>query len=66
MPKVSNRSTAHKSRRRTSSSSIYQVRNWAAYGQSLKQRGNVTVWFSPEAVSARITPVMVTMVPMRK
>ena len=52
MPKVSNRSTAHKSRRRTSSSSIYHVRNWAAYGQSLKQRGNVTVWFSPEAVSA--------------
>jgi hypothetical protein len=52
MPKVSNRSTASKARRSKSSSSIYRVRNWAAYDQALKQRGSVTLWFSPEAVQA--------------
>jgi len=52
MPKVSNRSTASKARRSKSSSSIYRVRNWASYDQALKQRGSVTLWFSPEAVQA--------------
>ena len=50
MPKVSNRSSAIKSRRGKGSSSMYRVRNWAAYDQALKQRGSVTLWFSTEAV----------------
>ena len=49
MPKVSNRSTARKTRRAQRSPSVYRVRNWAAYDQALKQRGSVTLWFSPEA-----------------
>ena len=54
MIKISNRSTARKARRgkQSSSTSMYRVRNWAAYAQALKQRGQVTVWFSPEAVQA--------------
>lgn len=52
MPKVSNQSTARKARRGKGASSIYRVRNWAAYDQALKQRGNVTVWFSTDAVAA--------------
>ena len=50
MPKVLNRSTASKARVGKPSSSIYRVRNWAAYDQALKQRGSVTLWFSTEAV----------------
>ena len=45
MPKVSHRSTARKARRGKQSSSVYRVRNWAAYAQALKQRGQVTVWY---------------------
>jgi len=52
MPKVSNWSTARKARRSKRSSSVYRVRNWAAYDQALKQRGDVTVWFSTDAVEA--------------
>ena len=52
MPKVSKRSAARKARRSKRSSSVYRVRNWAAYDEALKQRGHVTVWFSPEAVQA--------------
>ena len=52
MPKISNRSTARKARRTKRSSSIYRVRNWAAYDQALKQRGSVTLWFSTDAVQA--------------
>ena len=65
IPKVSHWSTARKARRGKQSSSMYRVRieyvscahmyrvrNWAAYAQALKQRGQVTVWFSPEAVQA--------------
>lgn len=28
----------------------YRVRNWSTYNQSLVNRGNVTVWFAPEAL----------------
>jgi hypothetical protein len=52
MPKVSNRSTVRKARRSKRSSSIYRVRNWSAYDAALKQRGHVTMWFSPAAVQA--------------
>jgi hypothetical protein len=51
MPKVSHRSTADKTPRKKTTS-IYRVRNGAAYGQALKQRGNVTLWFSTDAVQA--------------
>jgi hypothetical protein len=29
----------------------YQVRNWKDYNQSLKKRGEITFWFSPEVTS---------------
>ena len=29
-----------------------QVTNWPAYDASLRQRGNLTVWFTDEAVAA--------------
>ena len=52
MPKVSHRSTRDKARRSKQSSSVYRVGNGSAYDQSLKQRGSVTVWFSPDAIQA--------------
>ena len=52
MPKVSHRSTRDKARRSKQSSSVYRVGNGSAYDQALKQRGSVTVWFSPDAVQA--------------
>ena len=52
MVKMAHRSTARKARRTQRSSSIYRVRNWAVYDQALKQRGNVTLWFSTDAVQA--------------
>ena len=30
----------------------HRVRNWAEYDQALVQRGDLTIWFTPEAVSA--------------
>jgi hypothetical protein len=30
----------------------YRVTNWASYDRSLVRRGDVTLWFSPEAVDA--------------
>ena len=30
----------------------YRVANWPAYNQALVRRGDVTVWFAPEAVAA--------------
>ena len=32
--------------------SKYRVKNWASYDRALVQRGNVTVWLSPEAIAA--------------
>ena len=29
---------------------LYRVRNWRIYNQSLIDRGNITVWFAPEAI----------------
>jgi len=28
----------------------YRIRNWSEYNASLKQRGSLTIWVSPEAV----------------
>ncbi len=33
-----------------SSKTLYRVRNWRAYNQALVDRGNITVWFAPEAI----------------
>jgi hypothetical protein len=30
----------------------YRVTNWASYDRSLVRRGNVTLWFAPEAIGA--------------
>jgi hypothetical protein len=30
----------------------YRVRNWAVYEQSLRRRGEVTVWFDADAVDS--------------
>ena len=30
----------------------YHVRNWASYEQALVQRGDVTVWLSPDAIAS--------------
>ena len=30
----------------------YRVTNWPSYDRSLAQRGSLTVWFSPEMISA--------------
>ena len=29
---------------------LYRVRNWSQYNQSLVNRGNITVWFSQDAI----------------
>ena len=54
MPKVSSPSSSVKPRRRSRRRSkvVYRVRNWAAYEAGLKQRGSLTVWFSPQVVQA--------------
>jgi DDE family transposase len=28
----------------------YHIRNWSEYNSTLKQRGSLTIWVSPEAV----------------
>jgi len=28
----------------------YHIRNWNQYNKSLKNRGSITFWFSPEAI----------------
>jgi len=30
----------------------YRVRNWPEYEKSLRNRGDITVWFSPDAIEA--------------
>ena len=55
MPKVSYISPSSKpsgGSTRPRSSVVYRVKNWSSYEEGLKQRGSLTVWFSPEAISA--------------
>jgi transposase len=40
----------NESRREKIKKSVYKVTNWKAYNQSLRNRGNMTVWFTPEAI----------------
>lgn len=51
MGKVSSSSSPVKSARRRPKV-VYRVRNWSAYEAGLKQRGSLTVWFSPQAIEA--------------
>ena len=30
----------------------YRIKNWAEYEQGLIRRGDITVWLTPEAISA--------------
>ena len=34
----------------------YRVKNWAAYEESLKKRGDITVWFDEDASNAWNAP----------
>ena len=43
---------ANAARRRHIPKQRYRVTNWAGYDASLRQRGNLTVWFSEEAIAA--------------
>ncbi len=47
MPHKFNASRRHKFEKRR-----YRITNWAAYNESLRQRGDVTVWLSPEMAAA--------------
>jgi transposase len=40
----------NESRRHKIQKSRYKVTNWAEYNDSLRERGNITVWFTPEAI----------------
>jgi len=35
----------------TNAKQKYQVTNWAAYNESLRQRGDLTIWVKDEALS---------------
>ena len=47
MPHKFNASRRHKFEKRR-----YRITNWPAYNESLRQRGDVTVWLSPEMAAA--------------
>lgn len=34
----------------------YRVENWAAYDAALRQRGDLTIWVTPEAIAAWTPP----------
>ena len=40
-----------KSRVHPSYKTMYRVTNWAEYEQGLVQRGDITIWLSPEAIA---------------
>lgn len=42
----------NQSRRDKIKKSRYKVTNWSQYNEALRQRADVTVWFSPEAIAA--------------
>ena len=45
-------SEPHKRRRNPKYKTAYRVRNWPEYEKSIRDRGEVTIWFSPEAIEA--------------
>jgi hypothetical protein len=40
-----------KAKNKKAKKAVYRIRNWAAYNQSLVQRGSITVWISEEALA---------------
>jgi hypothetical protein len=40
----------NESRRHKIQKSRYKVTNWAEYNQGLRNRGNITFWFTEEAI----------------
>ncbi len=51
----------HASRRHKSPKATYRVTNWSEYNESLRQRGDLTVWFDEELVSKwRAPPLRAT------
>ena len=49
-------SEPHKRRRHRRYKTSYRVRNWPEYEQSLRDRGDVTIWLSQEAIAAWTPP----------
>lgn len=47
MPYKNNESRSNKFEKAT-----YKVTNWAEYNESLRKRGDITVWFTKEAIEA--------------
>lgn len=45
MPYKHNESRRHKIKK-----SLYRVTNWREYNESLRKRGDITVWFTEEAI----------------
>ena len=41
----------NESRRHKFDKAKYKVENWAEYNEALRQRGNITFWFSEEAIA---------------
>jgi len=37
---------------------MYRVENWAEYDRALVRRGDLTIWFSPEAIASWRPPVL--------
>ena len=42
---LSPRKSKRKSNPKNKQKSVYRIRNWSAYNESLKQRGSLTFWF---------------------
>ena len=43
---------AHKRNRNPKYKQKYRVTNWSQYEQSLRNRGNLTIWLSPVAIKS--------------
>ena len=43
---------AHKRSRNPKVRKTYRVKNWSEYNRSLRARGDITFWFSEEAIGA--------------
>jgi len=55
MPYKHNQDRRHKFKK-----SKYKVTNWADYNESLRRRGDITVWFSDDAITGwgtRVKPL---------
>ena len=46
----------HKRRRHPKFRKKYRVRNWTEYEKSLRDRGDITIWVTPEGVAAWTAP----------